>query len=157
MKPVRLMETTLSLDDLTARYKTALRDGNVRFAVRLHAVILNLEGRTAPDIASILKVHRSKVSLWLRRYESGGCAGLEDRPKSGRPPRVTAEHRDALRGLVAVPPSAHGLPFERWTLRLVAEVMKNRFGVTLHPAHWSRILRSLPPAAQSPDTVAQAA
>jgi hypothetical protein len=40
-------------------------DGQYRVAKRIHAAILNHEGKTSGQIATLLKSPRSKVSNWL--------------------------------------------------------------------------------------------
>jgi hypothetical protein len=49
-----------------------LREGIYRVANRLHTVALNMEGKAAPDIGGILKGHRMKISVWLRKWQQEG-------------------------------------------------------------------------------------
>ena len=50
----------------------AERDGAYRVAKRIHAVILNAEGRSSGEVADLLKAPRSRVSDWLANYETYG-------------------------------------------------------------------------------------
>lgn len=70
--------------------KEAERDGAYRVAKRLQAVVLNAEGRTSGELASILKAPRSKVSAWLSNYQTYGLQGLLEGYRSGRPAALTA-------------------------------------------------------------------
>jgi hypothetical protein len=57
------------------------------------------------------------VSSWKRRYAQGGIAGLGDRPKSGRPPRV-----DEVRVVLAtLEPPPQRLAVTHWSSRLLAD------------------------------------
>ena len=56
--------------------KEAERDGAYRVAKRLQAVVLNAEGRTSGELATVLKAPRSKISEWLSRYQQFGLDGL---------------------------------------------------------------------------------
>ena len=71
---------------LTRLSKEAERDGAYRVAKRLQAVILNAEGRTSGELASVLKAPRSKISEWLAQYQAHGIEGLLE----GLPIRKTA-------------------------------------------------------------------
>jgi len=76
MRAVKLHGTARKIQRLVNLSKQALRDGAYRVAGWLHAVALNMEGKTAPQIADILKVHRSKVSIWLRNWQQHGMDGV---------------------------------------------------------------------------------
>ena len=82
MRSVQIRGTAKKIKHLVQLSKQALREGAYRVANRLHAVALNMEGRTAPEIADVLKVHRSNVCLWLERWQVDGNGG-----DSGRTPR----------------------------------------------------------------------
>ena len=58
--------------------KGAEADGAYRVARRLHAVLLNHDGYTSGQIATLLKAFRSSVSEWLRNYEQSRC--LRNKP-----------------------------------------------------------------------------
>ena len=53
--------------------------------VRARIVLLAAEGFTNVDIAEALGVHVGVVSRWRKRFCEEGIAGLNDRPRSGRP------------------------------------------------------------------------
>jgi len=76
MRAIKVHGTKKKIQQLVKLSKQALRDGAYRVATRLHAVVLNMEGKTAPQIANTLKVHRSKVSLWLHSWQQEGVEGL---------------------------------------------------------------------------------
>ena len=58
-----------------------------RVALRALMVLLSGRGYSVPRIAAIHDCGEDVVRIWLRRYEVEGVAGLEDAPRSGRPPR----------------------------------------------------------------------
>ena len=84
MRAVELHGTVKKVQQLVRLSKQALREGAYRVANRLHAVALNMEGRTAPEIADVLKVHRSNVCLWLQRWQEGGMEGILEGHRPGR-------------------------------------------------------------------------
>ena len=58
-----------------------------RVALRAHMILLSDRGFTVPQIAVIHACGQDVVRTWLHRYEQEGIAGLEDEPRSGRPPK----------------------------------------------------------------------
>src|SRR3972149_4245088 len=85
MKAKRIHGTKRTIQRLIGLCKQAAQEGAYRVARRLHAVVLNMEGRAAPEIASVLKVHRSKVSLWLHHWPQHGMEGILEGQRGGRP------------------------------------------------------------------------
>src|SRR5438132_13038025 len=49
-----------------------------------------LEGMEHEQAARLAGLSRSAAYEWHNRYEEDGVAGLRDRPRPGRPPRVDA-------------------------------------------------------------------
>jgi transposase len=67
------------------RLRADLR-GRWRQASRAVMVLLSLQGLPAAQIAGLLECHPATVRRWISRFNSGGMAGLADRPRCGRPP-----------------------------------------------------------------------
>lgn len=53
--------------------------------LRAKMILLAAEGRSNDDIAAALSVGREVVSLWRKRFFHERLAGLEERPRPGRP------------------------------------------------------------------------
>jgi len=84
---------------------------------RARAVLLMAQGVSGVEIAERIGYTVVQVSRIRRRYADGGVAGLSDRPKSGRPPTVTARKRAQIVALTLKPPGRGVTP---WTTREVA-------------------------------------
>jgi hypothetical protein len=69
-----------ALEALTRRTTVAV--GLVR---RARIVLLAADGVRLDRIARELGVRRNVVRTWIDRYGEAGLAGLQDRPRSGRP------------------------------------------------------------------------
>lgn len=153
MQAVKLKGTTKKIQQLVKLSKEALREGAYRVASRLHAVALNMEGKSAPEIAGTLKVHRTKVSIWLRKWQQEGMEGLLEGHRSGRPPVITDDQRAKLTDILDSGPVAYGFTTGVWTSPMVARVIEDEFSITYHPAHVSRILHELGFSVQQPKKV----
>jgi transposase len=84
---------------------------------RARAVLLMAQGVSGVEIAERIGYTVVQVSRIRRRYADGGVAGLADRPKSGRPPTVSARKRAQIVALTLRPP---GRGVTHWTTRDVA-------------------------------------
>lgn len=153
MRAVVIRGTKRTIDRLVGLYKQATREGAYRVARRLHAVVLNMEGRTAPEIASFLKVHRSKVSIWLQRWRRWGMDGILEGHRSGRPKGLSDSQRQILADILDSGPVAYGFQSGVWTCPMVSRVIKEEFSILYHPAHVSRLLRELGFSVQRPKKV----
>lgn len=150
MRAIKIHGTTKKIQRLVTLSKQSLRDGAYRVATRLHAVVLNMEGKSAPEIADILKVHRSKVSIWLRNWQENGMDGILEGHRSGRPPAMSAAQRQDLADILDSGPVAYGFTSGVWTSPMVARVIKEEFSITYNPAHVSRILHDIGFSVQRP-------
>lgn len=133
--------------------KEAEQDGAYRVARRLQAVVLNAEGRTSGELATILKAPRSKVSEWLSLYQSHGVEGLLEGYRSGRPPALTEMQRQQLGDILDSGPVAYGLDTGIWTSPMIAWLIEEEFGVTYHPGHVRKLLHGLGFSVQRPRRV----
>jgi transposase len=117
---------------------------------RFRAWELAQQGWSQRLIAAALGVTPGAVSQWLRRVREGGVDGVRRRVAPGRVPKLTAEQRAQLPGLLAWGAHAWGVEGEVWTTPRVAAVIEQAFGVRYHPAHLSRRLRAIGGSPQTP-------
>lgn len=71
------------------------RDGRVRN--RIQGVALVLRGQSAAEIGQTLGVSARSVRDWVKRYNEGGVAGLEEQPGRGRPSYLKEHQQAAFR------------------------------------------------------------
>ena len=87
-----------------------------RVACRALMVLWRAEGLTTLEIGQRLACHRDTVSLWLERYQALGLAGLQDEPRSGRPPKLDAAARQQAEAALEQKPPEEDQPCACWTL-----------------------------------------
>jgi class 3 adenylate cyclase len=63
---------------------------------RMLALALVLEGSSREEAARHAGMDRQTLRDWVHRYNAEGLAGLRDRPRSGRKPRLTPEQEAEL-------------------------------------------------------------
>jgi len=74
------LQDKAELESLARRYTSAYYS-----VVRAKIVLLAAQGLPNDQIASRLDLPRQVVSKWRKRFYEEGIAGLEDRPRAGRP------------------------------------------------------------------------
>ena len=72
---------------------------------RLRVLILALEGWTAPAVATAVGLSRRACQDWVRRYNEGGLAALEERRGRPRKPLLSGEDEAAFRERVEAGPT----------------------------------------------------
>lgn len=72
-----------------------------RLYERYQAVLLHLEGHTAPEIGHIIGRNRKTVGIYLAAYRAGGLAGLGPLPHTGRPRRLSLGQEAELAEIVS--------------------------------------------------------
>jgi transposase len=97
------------------------RTAPARVVERARMVLGVAAGETAPAVARRLGLGTEVVRQWIKRFDGEGLAGLEDRPRAGRPPTYTVEQVRQVLATAVTNPKTLGLPFGCWTLdRLTA-------------------------------------
>jgi transposase len=86
-------------------------------AQRARIVLLADEGLGTNEIVARVGVSKPTVIGWKKRYAAEGIAGLDDRPKPGRPPVV--DEVGVVLATLEAPPAELGVT--HWSSRLLAE------------------------------------
>ena len=97
-----------------------------RVAQRAWIVLWSDEHVPVPDIAQRLRLAPKTVRKWLRRYQRYGSSGLSDRPRSGRPTRLTPQAEQAIFMQLNQPPWTFGYVFAIWTVATLAQHLLTR-------------------------------
>ncbi len=112
-------------------------------ARRLLTLAAIYEGASRSEAARIGGVTVQIVRDWVVKFNSRGSEGLIDRKAPGRPPRLNAEHRAALAGMIesGPMPAIHGVV--RWRLVDLAQWLLETFRVRVARQTLSRELRAM--------------
>jgi hypothetical protein len=80
-----------------------LLHGPHRVAARLVMILLSCQRWPPAAIAELLGYDPATVRRWIHRYNQHGVAGLEDRPRGGRPRLGSPRLSERIRRLLAEP------------------------------------------------------
>lgn len=108
-------------------------------------------------IARIVGVSRTAVTKWKQQIKQlrHGLAGLKNRPRSGRPPRLTAQQWRAVLRQLKRGAQAFGYETERWTLDRIQQLIKQEYGVIYNANYLGDKLRRLGWSPQQPAVYAK--
>ena len=112
----------IKLKKLTAEEQSAIdklarsRTAPAREVERAHIILLARRGTRVPAIAKELEVTAITVRTWLKRFNAAGRAGLQDRPRSGRPVTYQPEQVSEVIATALTNPQHLKQPFACWTL-----------------------------------------
>src|SRR5215470_230592 len=98
---------------------------------RAQAVRNVVQGQRLQTVSDALSFTYSALRKWVHRFASQGVQGLVDRPRAGRPPKMTCELEKHLNRLVEQDPLQHGSIHSQWSCRELATVLARETGVQL--------------------------
>ena len=87
------------LDDVTRKLLEEVASGQTlphRDVMRAKMILLVADGASLAAVARRLDTPRLVVRKWVRRFKKLGLRGLNDAPRSGRPPRFSPDRGRAL-------------------------------------------------------------
>jgi transposase len=120
---------------------TLPRTAPVPEQVRLLALLRLAEGLTQQDVAEFLGISTRSICRWQSRLRDHGQAGLLDRSRSGRPPKLDAKQVEQVLSWLDRSACEFGFATERWTAPRVAWVIEQAFGVRLNHRYLNDWLR----------------
>ncbi len=85
---------TLSKEQRQLLEKKRKNDASFRARSRAHSLLLSDQGTTIKEIAKTFQVDRDTVSTWIKTWEHHGAQSLHDKPRSGRPSKLTPEEQE---------------------------------------------------------------
>lgn len=130
--------------------------------LRARMILELARGLSITETAQHLGVWRKTVSHWRFRWlsirgEQTVVERLSDQPRSGAPPRITAEETCAIIALACRPPADFGLPLSHWSASdLAREAQTRGIVASISPRTAGRILKRCRPQATSSASLADA-
>jgi transposase len=108
------------------RQRAHSRTEAARVVERAKIVWLTAQGHFAPAVAKRLDIADVTVRKWVTRFNMLGFTGLEDQPRTGRPPTYTVAEIGEVIATSLTPPLTLGLPFASWTLDRLTTYLHER-------------------------------
>jgi transposase len=120
-------------------------DAIPRARVRAHGILLSAQGLRIKEIAKIYQVDRDTVATWIKKWEQSGIASLYDKPRSGRPPKLTLEEQDLARQYIKEDPRCLKQVVERLSQKTAKRLSISSLKRLAKKAglRWKRVRKSL--------------
>ena len=110
---------------------------------RVQAVREVVAGHYVSAVSATFRFTNSALRKWVQRFAREGVQGLYDRPRPGRPVKVTSELEKHLNRLVDQDPLQHGSLYSQWSGRELATVVAQQTGVQLGRASLRGLLKKM--------------
>jgi transposase len=110
---------------------------------RLRAGDLIARGFDDVEMMDILEVSRSSLYRWRKKVNGGGLKSLERAAGSGKPSTHTTSQLEELKNILIAGSRAAGYLTDRWTSRVVADLIRKKWAVNYCRSNVRRILNDL--------------
>jgi transposase len=111
---------------------------------RISAVKSIMSGQSPESVARNMSINRVSIYNWLKKYRKGGRKALQARKRGGRTPLLGEKARKWVFKTVATKkPSDFNLSGQLWTIKLIAQVIRERFDIRINKTTVDRTLKEL--------------
>jgi putative transposase len=134
------------LEKLVRRHNTSQQ-----IALRGRIILAAADGKNNAQIAQEFEINVDTPRLWRRRWlvlspisldDLSVEERLEDLPRPGAPPQITADQRCQIEAMACEDPEDSGRPISHWTAREIAdEIIERGILETISPRHAARLLK----------------
>jgi transposase len=138
--PALAIRRDLSAEELR---RSARREPDRRAAMRLLAIANALDGLSRAEAARRAGMERQALRDAVLRYNAEGPQGLHDRPRSGRPERLTPGQQASLKAWVLRGPDPERDGISAWRLADICARAERAYGVRYSGWGMSRLLERL--------------
>jgi transposase len=111
---------------------------------RAQAVREVVNGQRLQTVSNSLHFTYSALRKWVHRFANQGIQGLVDRPRPGRPPKVTCALAHHLDRLVDHAPLQHGSSHSQWSCQELATVLARQTGMQVSRESVREVLKKRP-------------
>ena len=119
------------------------RSSDPRQTRRILAIAMVVDGHSRLLAAQAGGMDRQTLRDWVHRYNAEGLAGLLDRPRTGRKPRLTGEQLREIEAWVKAGPDREKDGVVRWRCADLRNRIKDRFEIALHERSVGKLLKKL--------------
>ena len=128
MKPLKITNPEVTQEKLL---KQATLIPGAWAGIRVAALLLILRGWRSTAVANLFGLSRPTAVAWIRDANVRGAMGVEDRPRPGRPARMTPEAAQELEKALGKDPREFGLHRSRWDGVTVVEYLRKVLGISI--------------------------
>jgi transposase len=120
-------------------------DPSSRARMRAHSILLSSRRITIKDVAKIYQVDRDTVASWIKKWEQNGVESLYDKPRCGRPSKLTLEEKELAQQYIKEEPRCLKRVVERLSQKTAKRLSISSLKRLAKKARlrWKRVRKSL--------------
>ena len=138
MSAIEITRQNLSISQLRA---AAARTADAKQTRRILAIAMVLDGHSRRVAAQAGGMDRQTLRDWVIRYNADGLAGLADRPRPGRQPRLAEAQWSEVAKWVEDGPDLKTDGVVRWRCADLGDRIAAKFDVQLHERSVGKLLK----------------
>lgn len=92
---------TQKIKKLRQAIKEYKKNNNIDMVIRLKVLIAYLSDKPIHKIADYFDISEKTIRRWIKKYDKNNIEGLENKDKSGRPPKLDENQLLELRSIIA--------------------------------------------------------
>jgi transposase len=129
--------------ELKEEFQLAKARQDLDMYVRIQGLLLVHRGFREKDAADVIGVGGRTLQDWIHRFRNSRMEGLAKGPFPGRKPQLSDAQKSELAAIIAAGPEAAGFDTGVWDAPIVAELIRERYGVRYSSSQVARILHDL--------------
>ena len=119
------------------------RSPESRYDHRLHGVLMVAKGMSCYDVSEILGHSPRTVEYWVKQFNNRGLVSLLDRPRTGRPSRISDEIMDKIDQDLRRDLHDFGYKQNMWDGILLRQHLIDHYGIEMGVRHCQNIFHVL--------------
>jgi transposase len=119
------------------------RNEDSRYDHRLHGILLICKGMSCYQVADILGQAPRTVQYWVRRFETHGFAGLQEKSRQGRPAALDESALTKVGKDLRQEPRSLGYSQNFWDGKLLSHHLEVAYGVKMGIRQSQRLFKRL--------------
>jgi transposase len=119
--------------------------------IRIQAVkAVREKGQSPEQVIKIFGLHRTNIYKWLRVFDAKGFVGLQSTKSKGPISKLSAKQKQQLYKYLLKNPTQLKFEYALWTVSMIIELIRIKFGVTYSGVQTGRILKEIGFSKQKP-------
>lgn len=118
-------------------------DKSTRLGIKILAIKMFLDGKKRRNIGEKIGVSYNTILRWVKRYNSKGWTGLNDRAGRGNKSKLLSKEMIELKEVLKKQPSEIGAVGKKWTGKILAMYIKKNYGIEYKKSRVYEILKKL--------------
>ncbi len=119
------------------------RSKDARYIRRLYAVLLVAHGMKSSKVAQLTGGSVRTVQMWVQRFKKEGFSGLQDKPRPGRPLKLTEEQLSEIGRALRSTPEECGMSGYLWDGKTLSAFILKEYNIQLGVRQCQRLFHRL--------------